>query len=253
MANQWYYTRNGQRCGPVTEDQVRQFAATGQIQATDLVWTNGMAEWTQAGTVFPPPSIPDLPPQIPGGPPPLPPVVVAAGPPPLVPQPIGVSPKARAFCQNCGQMVDERAAACMSCGVAPTNGNRFCRNCGTQTNPAALVCTRCGVPTGVPTQQAVVRVQGDGRAIFPSNPPKDPVLICVLSVLLPGLGQIILGQVGKGVMLVVSLLALFPIGFITCGVGWFLYPVVWLVAAVDAPLIASKLKQGKAVQPWEFF
>ncbi len=59
MAEQWYYARGGQHHGPVTEDQLRQLAASGQVHPTDLVWNTGMANWIQAneaGIVFPPAS-----------------------------------------------------------------------------------------------------------------------------------------------------------------------------------------------------
>lgn len=78
MAADWYYAKGGQRHGPVTEEQLRQFAGSGQIQSTDLVWRKGMAEWQQAGSIeglsFPPqPNAPDvsLPPTMPVSPPPV--------------------------------------------------------------------------------------------------------------------------------------------------------------------------------------
>jgi hypothetical protein len=49
MAEQWYYTRQGQRFGPLSMEQMRQLALAGQLQQADLVWTDGMAEWTPAG------------------------------------------------------------------------------------------------------------------------------------------------------------------------------------------------------------
>jgi hypothetical protein len=49
MAEQWYYTRQGQRFGPLSTEQMRQLAVAGQLQQSDLVWTEGMAEWTAAG------------------------------------------------------------------------------------------------------------------------------------------------------------------------------------------------------------
>ncbi len=48
MADQWYYSQQGQRCGPVTSDQLKQLATSGQLQPTDLVWKKGMAQWVKA-------------------------------------------------------------------------------------------------------------------------------------------------------------------------------------------------------------
>jgi TM2 domain-containing membrane protein YozV len=75
----------------------------------------------------------------------------------------------------------------------------------------------------------------------------EPVLAGLLSFLLCGLGQMILGQVLKGVvMLVVAMMLGAVTGCIAC-------LVTWPVSAIDAYLIAQKLKQGKSVGEWEFF
>jgi hypothetical protein len=52
MADQWYYTQQGQRKGPVPEEQIRQLMSSGQMQLTDLVWKQGMVQWTQASQIF---------------------------------------------------------------------------------------------------------------------------------------------------------------------------------------------------------
>ncbi len=56
MAEQWYYVQQGQRNGPVSEQEIRQLISSGQVQPNDLVWKQGMAQWTQASQVFLPPS-----------------------------------------------------------------------------------------------------------------------------------------------------------------------------------------------------
>ncbi|MGA2032038.1 MAG: DUF4339 domain-containing protein [Thermoguttaceae bacterium] len=77
MADQWYYTEQGQRKGPVSEDDLKQLASTGRIKPADLVWKQGMAAWGPAsqvaGLIFPP--VEDGPPPIPpeDEPPPIPP------------------------------------------------------------------------------------------------------------------------------------------------------------------------------------
>jgi GYF domain 2/Domain of unknown function (DUF4190) len=50
-AAEWYYTLNNQQQGPVTLEALQAMAANGQIQRTDLVWRQGMANWTAAGEV----------------------------------------------------------------------------------------------------------------------------------------------------------------------------------------------------------
>lgn len=59
MADEWYYTRNGERMGPVTTSQLRTEAASGRVQPTDLVWTDGMPQWIPASAareIFPDPT-----------------------------------------------------------------------------------------------------------------------------------------------------------------------------------------------------
>jgi len=51
MADQWYYAHQGQQSGPVSTEQLKQLAASGQIQASDLLWKQGMAAWAAASTV----------------------------------------------------------------------------------------------------------------------------------------------------------------------------------------------------------
>jgi hypothetical protein len=51
MSAQWYYTKNGQRIGPVTDAELKQLAASGTILPTDQIWKEGMATWTNAGNL----------------------------------------------------------------------------------------------------------------------------------------------------------------------------------------------------------
>lgn len=79
MADQWYYSQQGQRLGPVAEEQLKALAASGQLKPTDKVWKKGMAGWQAVSEVeglIPEPAH-DEPPPIPpepdgtAGPPPL--------------------------------------------------------------------------------------------------------------------------------------------------------------------------------------
>jgi TM2 domain-containing membrane protein YozV len=81
--------------------------------------------------------------------------------------------------------------------------------------------------------------------IQPANPPKDPILAAVLSlILLGGVGQLYLGQQKKGIVLIVLCIALY-----CAALGW----VVQLVGAYDAYVIGNKLKAGQPVGELEFF
>ncbi len=48
---EWYYARNNQRLGPVSMEQLKQLAASGQLSPADLVWKDGMANWAAASTI----------------------------------------------------------------------------------------------------------------------------------------------------------------------------------------------------------
>jgi len=47
----WYYSKRGAQQGPVSLDEMRRLLAEGDIAAGDLVWHEGMADWTAAGEV----------------------------------------------------------------------------------------------------------------------------------------------------------------------------------------------------------
>jgi hypothetical protein len=48
MAEQWYYTRDGQQMGPVSTAALRDLATSGSLRPADLVWTEGMSAWAPA-------------------------------------------------------------------------------------------------------------------------------------------------------------------------------------------------------------
>jgi hypothetical protein len=69
MAQEWHYAKNGERHGPVTTKQLKELADSGDLQPSDLVWTEGRDEWKPASVVkglfsgktsrtAPPPSLP---------------------------------------------------------------------------------------------------------------------------------------------------------------------------------------------------
>jgi uncharacterized RDD family membrane protein YckC/type II secretory pathway pseudopilin PulG len=50
--NQYWIGRNGQQFGPFAVEAIRGGFAAGKVLPTDLVWTEGMAEWTPAAALF---------------------------------------------------------------------------------------------------------------------------------------------------------------------------------------------------------
>ena len=176
----------------------------------------------------------------------VPPPVTPVPPPLPIANPIPSGHAAnRAFCRNCGNSIHPQSVACLSCGLPPTAGNRFCPSCRAETHPQAVVCVKCGI--GLNSGGNTWSIGGGGKRIPPKNPSMDPTLAAVLSVLLVGLGQILLGQTIKGVvMLIVALVLGALTGCLAC-------LITFPVSAIDAYLIAKKMQQGKSVGEWEFF
>ena len=104
MADQWYYSKQGQRIGPVSEEQINQLVSSGQIQPTDLAWKQGMGQWTKVSQLFPPPTDPDAPP----------PTVSSH-------QQVDIEQRTRnvdeKFCESCGKVINIAAEICPKCGV----------------------------------------------------------------------------------------------------------------------------------------
>ena len=49
------------------------------------------------------------------------------------------------YCRNCGSIMNDQAAICVTCGVPVGKGNNYCPMCGDTTDSMALVCMKCGV------------------------------------------------------------------------------------------------------------
>ncbi|QTN31926.1 CD225/dispanin family protein [Akkermansiaceae bacterium] len=47
----WYYSKNGTQLGPLTDEELKAKASSGEVLATDLVWKEGMADWKAYGQV----------------------------------------------------------------------------------------------------------------------------------------------------------------------------------------------------------
>jgi len=65
-ATGWYYLKGSQTYGPVPEDSIRAWLESGFLQANDLLWRAGLAEWTPAWQALGPASGAVGPPEPPG-------------------------------------------------------------------------------------------------------------------------------------------------------------------------------------------
>lgn len=81
--------------------------------------------------------------------------------------------------------------------------------------------------------------------IQPTDPPKNAILAAILSLLLlGGVGQIYLGQMKKGIIIIVATIVLSCIGI---GV------IIPVVGAIDAYILADKLQKGEAIGDMQWF
>lgn len=87
---------------------------------------------------------------------------------------------------------------------------------------------------------------GGGGLVYPTTPPKDPVLILVLNLLLFGIGYLVMGQKTKGI---VAIIAFWVITIVTCGFGG----IISVLYAIDGYMQAQQLQQGHPVGEWTFF
>lgn len=49
----WYYALNGQQKGPVSEQDIMQLVSSGTINASTLIWRDGLADWQPVSTALP--------------------------------------------------------------------------------------------------------------------------------------------------------------------------------------------------------
>lgn len=137
-------------------------------------------------------------------------------------------------CTNCSETISDQAEICPKCGVRTFTVKNHCHHCGTSVNENQEICVACGVSL-------------KNKKNSSSNGEKEPWLMALLSFLILGLGQIILGQTAKGVTMLV-------VGVVFAMITFGLSALITLpISVIDAYLIAKKKKEGKIVGDWEFF
>jgi hypothetical protein len=86
-----------------------------------------------------------------------------------------------------------------------------------------------------------------GELIYPPQPPKEPVLILVLNLLLFGcVGYFIMGQKMKGIVTAV----VWVLGLASCGI---VSGLVAVFGAIDGFFQAQQHQAGYPLGPWTFF
>ena len=187
------------------------------------------------------PKPPPLPVGAGGGPPPLPVAGSGGTPPPLptaaaTPPPLPISDARRVATTPDSPPPEERRAARTMVPPDPPEGLDQ-----DESAPTVAVVTRPEIDAAVGKAQ----VKAVARPPVAAAEPVEQVsggMAAVISLFLPGAGQIYLGQTVKGgVMLVLAL--------ISCGC----FGLLNLIAAADAWMLAAKRNQGKQLGDWEMF
>jgi TM2 domain-containing membrane protein YozV/ribosomal protein L40E len=106
---------------------------------------------------------------------------------------------------------------------------KFCQHCGAQIDVAAEICPKCGIRVAPAPQTFIQEKKSTGIA-------------AIASVILPGLGQIYNGQIGKGIMFII-LAIIFGVLVILL-IGLILYPLFWAYNIYDAYNTAKKINAG---------
>jgi TM2 domain-containing membrane protein YozV/RNA polymerase subunit RPABC4/transcription elongation factor Spt4 len=170
-------------------------------------------------------------------------------------------PKAK-FCKNCGAYIanipDFNVVGNYGASEIPNVYNQhmmpvnpeamkvnFCYNCGNKLIGDFNFCPECGQDLNPKFANQTAHVINHNPApIYPEE--KNIILAVVLSVFLPGLGQIYLDLNHKGAMFLIGfvisvILILFIIGFFLC-------IIVWAWALVDTITSTNALNRGENVE-----
>ncbi len=179
MGAVWYYKRSGQTHGPFTARELKQRAAEGDFTREALVRKKKDGKWIAANRVsglFSESSSSASPPPIvdssASGPPPIDEI---QDPPPLIPPegPISATTRSTKLCPFCAEEIVAEAVKC--------------KHCSEFLDPALR-------------QQASVQQ----RARHRPTPKWSPGIAAVLSLVIPGAGQLYKGQVGNGLVWLVA-------------------------------------------------
>lgn len=141
------------------------------------------------------------------------------------------------YCTYCGEKISSNSEICTKCGVPQYKIKNYCYNCGHRISEIQEVCVNCGVSVNYKSKKKKSYLDYK----------YEPWLICLLSCLVLGLGQFILGQTKKGVLL---LLGGGIISLITCGIATI---IMVPISGIDGYITANKIKNGEEIEDMHFF
>ena len=170
------------------------------------------------------------------------------------------------FCGSCGTALASKYSPCPKCGhvkttFAPPQSGSFCGGCGGPLASKYSPCPKCGhVKTtfAPPPQYSSPGVQPQNFLYKSSGTTNLLSILCSLLILTSGVGHLYLGQIGKGIGLMIGGWILLGVGIVTImfGVGiiilivWF---VLWIYSMIDANKqcqIYNQFVSQNARAPW---
>lgn len=153
------------------------------------------------------------------------------------------------FCRNCGAHLPkieaieqasktvEAESAALQVNVEKTNYKvNYCVNCGFKLPDDYKFCPNCGYNLKAQVKTNSVAFKND----------KSMLLAVILSIFLPGLGQIYLGLDNKGSILLVAYVisAILILIFI----GIILVMIIWILALIDTIISFNALNRGEEIE-----
>lgn len=119
--------------------------------------------------------------------------------------------------------------------------------------PAQAAAPSAGTAQGQPgPTQIIVNVAGAAPQADLVHKQVNIVVAWLLFILLNGAQYMYMGQIGKGVVVLLLEFCLWVLAIVTCGIG----PVVWIpwriLCLIDTLVVSSRLQKGP-IHPWRCF
>ena len=124
----------------------------------------------------------------------------------------------------------------------------FCSNCGNSIHEKSKNCSNCGASLSTANEdisKSFHKIFDQTAQVLPKELKIPPIVAAILSFLVVGLGQMINGQLVKGIiMLVLKILIAYATGGM---IGYLASFIFGILAALDAFKCSKKLEEGIAI------